>query len=135
MHSSNSPSQPSPAPAAHAQPYMRILNVSTVGFTCSSAIFSRILAPCLCRIQLYKSYSPGLGPGRVRSWFFCVYRNICYVCKATFTFLIVLQHSVRLFSNFYNFCYSCFPLFGHLLFIVQKVRARGGLSRSPWALA
>ena len=78
-------------------------------------------------------YSPGLGPGRVRSWAFCVYCNICYVFKATFTFLIWLQHFVRLFSNFYNFCYSCCSLFGQLLFIVQKVRARGGLSGSPWA--
>ena len=30
--------------------------------------------------------SPGLGPGRVRSSTFCFYCNICYVCKATFTF-------------------------------------------------
>ena len=50
-------------------------------------------------------------------------------------FLILLQHVVRLFRNFYNFCYSCCSLFGQLLFIVQKVRARGGLSGSPWARA
>ena len=26
-------------------------------------------------------YSPGLGPGRVRSWTFCDYCTICYVCE------------------------------------------------------
>ena len=40
-------------------------------------------AKCCNRIE---KYSPGLGPGRVRSSVFCVYCNICYVCKATFTF-------------------------------------------------
>ena len=48
---------------------------------------------------------------------------------------IALQHLLRLFSTFYNFCYSCCALFRKMLLIVQKVRARGGLSGSPWAPA
>ena len=97
-------------------------------------------------------YLPGLGPGRVRSPTFRFCCNICYVCSAKFGFsdllatcvmsvaqllhfLISLQHVSRLFSIFYNFCYSCCTLFGQLLFIVEKVRAQGGLSGSPWAQA
>ena len=37
---------------------------------------------------MFSPNSPGLGPGRVRSSTFCFYCNICYVCKATFTFFI-----------------------------------------------
>ena len=40
----------------------------------------------ICLHNIYLLNSPGLCPGRVRSSAFCVYCNICYVCKATFTF-------------------------------------------------
>ena len=81
--------------------------------------------------------SPGIGPGQGVSdqWhrFFVFIATFVMSVKQLLHFSILLQHFVRLFSNFYNFCYSCCSLFGQLLFIVQKVRARGGLSGSPWA--
>ena len=42
------------------------------------------LSPCAINMITLIN-SPGLGPGRVRSFAFCVYCNICYVCKLFFT--------------------------------------------------
>ena len=75
--------------------------------------------------------SPGLGPGRVRSWFSFLLQHLLRLSSNFYIYSISLQHFLRLFSNFYNFCYSCCSLFGQLLFIVQKSARAMGAVREP----
>ena len=79
------------------------------------------------------AYSTGLGPGRVRSPTCCFHCNICYVCKATFTF-------IRLCCNI---CCVCLAFLTNVAIVVvhcldncclllKKWARQGGPSGSPW---
>ena len=98
-----------------------------------------------CHKRLQRALQVSPGPAKFAGpWpracqimnFLLLLQHLFCLSSDFYIYSISLQHFLRLFSNFYyNFCLCCCSLIGQLLFIVQTVRARGGLSGSPWALA